>query len=714
LHPRLKKKNITMAVIGKIRQHSLLLIVVIGVALAAFVLGDFFQGGGRQQVINVATISGEDISIIEFNRRFEENAENMRQQMQDDRLSQDDLFRVRESTWNQILEEVIMGKEYNKLGLVVTTDELFDQVQGPRPHQAIIQNFTNPETGEYDRSMVLNYLQNLSSMPASSRNQWRVFERFIKEDRLSTKYENLVTKAYYTPEALARKAWLERNQRADFEIVAVRFASIEDNLVTVTDSDYKKYYEENKQSFERIAARDIEYVVFDIVPSATDQRNAETYVMSLVEEFSKTENITGFVNANSDTRHNDNWLSRDEVPLMLEEAFFDAEPGVVFGPYFEDGAYHLARLLDVTFRPDSLKASHILISYAGAMRSEQTRTKAAAERIADSLLNVVQRNPAMLTQIAATMSDDGSASQNNGDLGWFIDGQMVAPFNNFVIDNNVGTIGKVETDFGFHIVQVTDKKAPKRKIKMAHITHAVTPSSQTYQDVFAKASKFATETRSREKFDQVVERDGLAKRVAPSLTPMTNNIPGIQNPRQIVRWVFDKSTRANDVSTIFDLDDKYVIAVLTKKWEEGVPPLEDVRSNIEVQVLNAKKGEYIAERMKANLNDLNAIAAEFGVSVETVPDLNFDTRSIPNYGMENKLIGKMFSLQPNEIAGPVVGNSATFVVRMIRSTPSDETPNFDNIRRDQRNLFSNSVRNNAAMRALEKLSKIEDNRLLFY
>lgn len=703
-----------MAVIGKIRKHSLLLIIVIGVALAAFVLGDFFQGGGRRQEINIATIGGEDISIIEFNRRFEENAENMRQQMQDERLSQDDLFRVRESTWNQILEEVIMGKEYERLGLVVTTEELFDQVQGPQPHAAIIQNFSDPQTGEYDRAMVLNYLQNLSEMPANSRNQWRLFERFIKEDRLSTKYENLVTKAYYTPTALAHNTWRERNNRADFELVAVRFTSIADSLVNVTDSDFRTYYEENKHTYERQAARDIEYVVFDILPSEQDQRNAQAYVQGLVDEFAVTDNVMGFVNANSDTRYNDNWLSREELPATLEDIIFDAEPGFVHGPYFEDGAYHLARLVDVTYRPDSMKASHVLISYANALRSEQTRSKDEAESLADSLLTVIRRNPSQLGPLALTMSDDGSAMQNSGDLGWFQDGQMVGPFNEFVYENSIGTIGMVETDFGYHIVQVTGKKEPTKKIKMALITHAVTPSSQTYQNVFAKASKFATETRTRAQFDEVVERDGLSKRVAPGLTPMTNNIAGIQQPRQIVRWAFDSKTRTNDVSTIFDMDDKYVIAVLTKKWEKGIPSLEDMRNNIEPQVINAKKGAYIAERMRALQNDLNAIANEFGVAVEPINDLNFDARSVPGFGMENKLLGEMFSLQPNEVAGPITGNTATFVVKMVNLTPASEPANYDNIRRDQRNLFSNAVRNNAAMRAVEKLTKIEDNRLLFY
>lgn len=703
-----------MAVIGKIRQHSILLIVVIGVALAAFVLGDLFQGGGRAPERNIGKVNGEDINIMEFNRRFEENADATRQQMQSERLSQDDLFRIRENTWNQLLQDIILGEQFDRLGLTVTTAELFDQVQGPDPHPAIIQNFTNPETGQYDRSGVLEYLQNLDNMPLDARRQWLIFERYIKEDRLTTKYNNLITKAYYTPTQLARKAWQERNHKADFELVGVRFMQVHDSLIEVTDQDYRDFYEKNKHNYFRQAGRDIEYVVFDILPSDQDEQGAQEYIRGLEAEFRATENIAAFVNANSDQRYNDNWLSREEVPVVLEDIMFNAEPGHVHGPYMEDGAYHLARLVNVAQRPDSLKASHVLISYQGAMRSEQMRSKTEAEQIADSLLRIIQARPAQINQIAAELSDDGSAPQNSGDLGWFTDGQMVPAFNNFVMDNPVGTVGMVESDFGYHIIRVTDKTEPRKKIKLALLTHEVTPSSQTYQRVFAKVSRFASEARTRAQFDEVIERDGLSKRIAPSLTKSTNNIPGIQMPRQIVRWAFDRSTRENDVSTIFDMDDKYVVAVLTKKWDEGIPSLADMRDNIETQVTNNKKGRHLAQRMESIGSDLAEVAAAFGVEVESLEQHSFYERSIPNYGMENKLSGAMFSLNEGETAGPVVGNMATYLATMTQMTMAEDAENYENIRRDQRNLFTNSVRNNGVYRVLEKLADVEDNRLLFY
>jgi peptidyl-prolyl cis-trans isomerase D len=701
-----------MAVIGKIRKRSGLLIVVIGIALAAFILGDFAKGNKRQ-TINVGVINGENLNIQDFNRKFDENVEATRQQRQTDRLPQDELFRLRESTWTQMVQQLIMDDEYKKLGLALTSDELFDQVQGPNPHQAILQNFQNPETGMYDREMVLNYLQNLDNMEQAAKDQWLNFERYLKEDRLRTKYQNLITKAFYTPKAFAKLIHHEKNDKASIDYVGIRYSTVADSLVKLTDADYSDFYNTYKKNYEREDMRDIEYVVFDISPSQEDTRNGQNYVQSLVDEFRITENVAGFVNANSETRYDSTWLGVGEVPVTLESIMFEQEAGFVYGPYFEDGSFKLARLVDVNFRPDSLKASHILISYAGSMRSEQTRTKDQAKVLADSLLAEVKKRPAKLMELAATLSDDQSAAMNSGDLGWFRDGQMVPQFNQFVIDNSVGTVGLVETDFGYHIVEVTGKKDPAKKLRLAVITHQVTASTKTYQDVFAKASKFATENKTRSQFNATIEGEGLNKRVAPSLRKMTNNIPGIENPRQIVRWAFDEETEVDDVSTIFDLDNMFVVALLTKKVEKGIPALEDIKDQIQAQVLNKKKGEMLVEKMKAANNDLNRIASENNAELQSQSDLAFESRMLGAFGQESKVIGEIFALNAGESL-VVAGSNSAFAVKLNSINKAAETEQFDQIKNEARMNFESNIRNNAAFRAIEKTSKIEDNRMLFY
>ena len=702
-----------MAVIGKIRKRSGLLVVVIGVALAAFVLGDFATGGGGRPEMNVGSIDGEDISIQDFNLRYEQNV-NAQQQQQGNRLTQDEMFRVRENTWNQMVEEMIMGKEYETLGLTVTPEELFDQIQGSNPHPAVIQNFTNPETGQFDRELVLNYLQNLSQMPQASKDQWLIFERYVKEDRLRTKYQNLITKAHYLPTALAKANYENKNTKAEAELLSVRYSTVPDSLAVPTEADFKKFYEENKKSYDRPAMRDIEFVAFEVKPSKKDNEAAREFVNSLKAEFEVTDNIAGFVNANSDTRYDSSWKGNTEVPVALEQVMFENEPGFVYGPYFDQEAYRLARLVDVNYRPDSVKASHILLAYTGAMRSEQSRTKAAAQQLADSLLAVVKKSPAKLKELAMQFSDDGSVAQNSGDLGWFRDGQMVPQFNQYVIDNEVGSIGMVETDFGYHIIEVTGKKEPQKKVRIAEIVHHVTPSTQTYQDVFAEASRFASATKTRDDFDNNIADQGLNKRLAPNLRTNSNRITGMENPRQVVRWAFDEKTSVNDVSDIFDLDNMYVIAVLTKATEKGISSLDDIREMIEPQVKNIKKGEYLVERMKALNNDWDKIIAELKAEKQVVSDLSFDSRTVTGFGQESKLIGTIFTMEEGETSEPLAGNAAAFIVKLNKLSAAPETDNYDRIRRDYSVAFSNSVRNNAAFRALEKESDIEDNRLLFY
>lgn len=700
-----------MAVIGKIRQRSGLLIVVIGIALAAFILGDFAKKDNRQTP-NIGVVNGENISIQDFNRKFEENVEATRKQRQVERLSQDEMFRVRETTWNQMVQDMVMKEEMDKLGLIVTTEELFDQIQGTNPHPAVISNFQNPETGQYDRSLVMNYLQNLDQMEQAAKDQWLVFERYIKEDRLRTKYENLITKSYHLPKAMAELTFHDKNDKVQLSLTGIRYATVADSLVTVTDKDYQEFYTENKKSFERDAMRDIEYLVFDIVASQEDNSKAQSMIQQLAEEFRGTTNVASFVNANSETRYDSTWLTREAVPVNLEGIIFDQEPGFVYGPYFEEGSYKLTRLVDATSRPDSLKASHILIAYSGSMRSEQTRTKAQAQSMADSLLNEIKKKNLKITDLAATLSDDQSAQTNAGDLGWFKDGQMVLPFNNFVLDNKVGTVGIAETDFGYHIIEVTGKKEPQKMVRLATITYEVAPSTKTYQDVFAKASKFATDNKTAEQFNRAVETEGLNKRVAPALREMSNRIPGIENPRQVIRWAFDSETSVGDVSTIFDLDDMFVIALLTKKSDKGIPELADIKETIQPQVLNKKKGEYIVEKIKSEGEDLNKIASTFNSQVEST-DLTFDARMLLNFGQESKVIGKIFTLSNGSFA-PIAGSTAAFAVKVNNITVATLPSQMDQLATEGRSAFEANVRNNAAFRALEKVIKVEDNRMLFY
>jgi peptidyl-prolyl cis-trans isomerase D len=288
--------------------------------------------------------------------------------------------------------------------------------------------------------MVEYYLQNLNDFSADARVRWMDFERAVKENRLETKFNNLVKASYMVPDALAQKYYENKNTKASADVIALRYASIPDSTVVVTDKDNKAFYEENKYRYETDERRDIEYVVFDIKPSLEDRQDALKYVQSMKEDFTNTDNVINFVNANSDKRYDSTWVGRNDVPKAVEASVFDLdkEPGYVYGPYEDNNAFNLVRIVDLQSRPDSLRASHILIAYKGAYNSQDTITKEEAETKANELLAQLQaakNNDELFAELATANSSDPGSKEKGGDLDWFTDGRMVPQFNEFVVNN---------------------------------------------------------------------------------------------------------------------------------------------------------------------------------------------------------------------------------------------------------------------------------------
>ncbi len=707
-----------MAAIEKIRRRSGLLIAIIGLALLAFVLQDLFQSTGRHREFNVAVVDGEKIPYKDFEDLKNQNLENMKRSYGNS-LTSSQTYSVYNNTLEQMIKDHIMTKEYDALGINVTAEELYDQFVGEEPHQWVVQNFSDAN-GNFNRQALENYMQNLDNFPVESRNQWIEFEKAIKENRLETKFNNLVKASYFVPTKLAQKYYENKNTKASADVIALRYASIPDSTVVVTDQDNKKFYEENKYRFETDEARGIEYVVFDIKPSQQDKQDALEFVADLKNDFTNTDNVASFVNANSDARYDSTWMGRSDVSTVIESVVFDNgnQPGFVFGPYFDNDAYNLVRIVDLQNRADSLKASHILIPYAGAFRSEDTiTTKERAQAVADSLLNVLKKNvkkPELFAELATAFSSDKGSAEKGGDLDWFTDGTMVPTFNEFVMNNAVGQMGVVESPFGFHVIKVTGKTEMHPKARLAVLKHDVTASTKTYQDVFAVANKFVTENRTYDQFNAAIEAQGLTKRTMPRMTASTYQITGIENPRQIVRWAFEDKTKKGDVSSIFELDDMFVVAALTDVVPEGYAPLEKVIEQSKYQILNKKKGEIAVEKMKACGNDYDRMVRELGAEQATVSDVNMDGRVLSNFGVEADMVGTILGMKEGAVEGPIAGNSSAFIVKNVKIQNAPATTDFSTVLRDKTSQFNNKVLNNAVYNALRNNAKIEDNRVNFY
>ncbi len=704
-----------MAAIGSIRKHSTMLVIVIGAALAAFILGDFAKQRNRRDV-NVGVIDGQEITIMDFNKKFETNLDNTKRQRKVTSLSGAEQASVRNQTWNQMVKNIIMGEEFNELGIDVTADELYDMVQGPNPHPLIVQSFTDPNTGKFDRSRVVEYLKNLDNYPPEAKQQWLEFEKYLKEDRMQTKFNALISKGYYVPKALAIEAYKEDNDRASVSFVAKKIVNIPDSVVTVTNDDYLAYYDANKEKFKQEATRDLDFVIFKVTPSAKDIDKAKKEIIAIKKEFAETDDVNRFMKVNSDTPYDSSWVGKGKLPVEIDSVMFTKEPGYVSDFWFTDNAYHLARLMDVAMRPDSMKASHILISYKGAYRANPaiSRTKEEAQKLADSLLIVIKKKPAKIETLATKYSDDPSAKTNNGDLGWFADGAMVPAFNQACVDTKVGKVTLAETPFGFHIIKVTGKKDKVKKLKVALLTMEVVPSNETYQNVFADASKLASENKTLEQFNKAVKEMHLNKLSQPKINEMTSNIRGYDNVRPIVKWAFNDNTEIGVVSDVFDLEGAYMVAIVTEKRDKGIPALNEIKSMLTRAVLNQKKGEYVAEKMKSYGNDLNQISKNMNLPIEQDNALVFTARNFGSYGREQKAIGTSFGLNKGATSKPIVDRVGVYVIKLNSLTASNAEKAYQKEVQKLEKDIANSVKNDLPYRAVEKATDITDNRIKFF
>lgn len=703
-----------MAVLGNIRKHGVLLIVVIGVALAAFVLGDLSKTQSKGPS-NLGEINGVEISYKEFSARLEQNVESEKQRTGKSNLSTNEMFYVRQQTWMQFMNEVIMGNEFEELGLEISSEELFELVQGKNPHPLIRQYFSDPATGKFDPSIVLGFLQNLDQMDQASVKQWLQFEKAIKNDRKYAKYNTLVAKGYYIPEALAEFDYLSKNKVATVKLLAKKYADISDESVTITDSDLKDFYNDNLDLYElNDEIRGIDYVLFEVQPSVDDRVETTRRVNDLYDEFTTTDDVIAFVNAVSDHRYDSTYYKQGELPIRIDEQLFDAQVGTFVEPYINNEVYSMAKLIDSQYRPDSMRANYILIAYQGAYGAEVTilRTKERAKEIADSLAVDLRRNTNRFNDIAKEVSDDPTAKDNGGDTGYFPDMGMVWAFNEAVFTGYMGEIKVVETAFGYHVIEVISKKGFNKKIRVAVVSRSIEASSETYQDYWSMASKFASEAYSPEAFELGINNLGIAKRSAPSLSKTTNYIAGISYPRTIVRWAFDNNTELGNISQIFDFDGTYVIALISKIDFEGPQPFEAVRDLVFDEVIKIKKAEYIKSQV-GDLTSLDAIAEKIDVKIDAV-EINYSSAVVNLYGLEPIVVGQAFGLEKGKISDVIQGNSAVYVMLTTDVREPEFVGSIALSKAQMMSYFASRVRSNVILTALENAAEIQDNRHNFY
>ncbi|MCE2495967.1 MAG: peptidylprolyl isomerase [Flavobacteriales bacterium] len=724
-----------MATLQSIRKRSGLLIGIVGFAMLAFILTDFLSSGGsilQRDRNTILEIDGEKISSIQFNRRVQERIDDYIASSGDAGLTNASRDQFLDITYDEILREHVMGAQYEDLGIQVTSEELWDVIIS---NQSITGNQGFQSNGQFDEQLVRQYISMLEEQRANDPQmqeaweQWTSFEDQLYTNQLQSKYTNLIAAGISATKIQAEMQYRERNTTANLSMVYRPFTTISDSSVSVSESDLKAYYNQHKEElYKQENARDIEYVVFDIVPSQADidaaaaefnalmndeiVYNSETKTNDTLRGFINTEDDSAFINANSEqSRYFGEWFREGVLDARYDSIMFANEPGFIYGP-FKDGDYFRAvKLIEKGVQPDSVRARHILIAFQGAERAapEVVRSPQMAQSLADSLFNVVKNDPSLFAGLAAQYSD-GPSKTKGGDLDWFQPGMMTTNFNNYVFSNNTGDIGLVVTEFGFHVIEITDQGGEGPVAKVGILDQRILPSNETEDRLYAQSSDLAGSADDVDAFRAKAQELGKDIRPATNLRPLDKAVPGIPNSRAIVRWAFEDGIEEGAVN-IFDVQNQVVVAILTNIKEEGYASIEDVRDQVETRVIREKKGEMLSKEMEgaSNLDDL---AQSLGTQVISASGVTFANNSVSGVGSEPLIAAKSMTMPVNTLSAPIVGNSGVFVIEVTGRTEAAPQTDYSTQISQIGSQYGSRV-TNQLFESLKAQANIVDNRARF-
>ncbi len=648
-----------MAVLQKIRQRSLLLILVIGFSLLAFIVQDLYRKGGFNETSKyVGTVNDKDISFEDFRLKVS----NLEKSGQQGMTSTQAVNRV----WDQEVSIALLTAEFDKLGIHTSEKHILEIFKND---QSIGQNQMFQTNGVFDLAKFKEYFK-------SNPEQAQFLKDKEKDADLNAKYQiynSLVKAGMYTTESEGKLKYEMEANKVNFDYVAVLFSSIKDTDIKISDAEITEYMKKNEKKYKAEESREVEYVMIEDKASPEDENEVKTTINALLNQrvvynqatsvndtlpgFKGAANTIEFVNENSDVPYDSTYVAKKDLPAEFAEQLFNLPQGEVFGPYMKGNLYCISKLIGRKAGANA-KASHILISYEGTQvpNKKEKRTKEQAKAKAELLLTQALANPSSFFILAMTNSDDSSAQQG-GDLGYFGPNQMVKPFNDFVFNNPVGKIGLVETDFGYHIINVTDKQDA---IRLATIGQKIEPSEATTDKLYTKAVKFEMDANDKD-FEKVAKEAKLTVNPSVKVKIMDEQFGAAGNQRQIIRWAFDSKTNTGDVKRFEVVNVGNVIAKLKKVNEKGLMTIEEAKPMVEPILKNKKKAEKITAKMKGS--SLQAMATASGVAVQQAVDLTVENANIPNAGFERKVVGTAFAIGLNKISAPIEGTAGVYVVK---------------------------------------------------
>ncbi len=715
-----------MAVLNKIRQRSIFLIVIIALALFAFVLSDLFRNSsafsGSQDVI--ASIDGTDINRDDFMGQVEM----VQRQMGPNGTSTQAMNRV----WDQEVRKAVLQKQFEELGLTVEKDQMRELL---KQNLSSIPDFSN-EAGIFDENKLNEFIANLKAISPDrapignsliNYDEWVDNEKTIAFSGQQQSYFNMIKAGVTSTLGEAEVEYNLENETVDLKYVQVPYTTIADSLVNVSKSEISSYMDAHKKKFEVEASRDINFVEFKEVASVEDEDEVKGNVLSMMDNkveyndvskltdtirgFRNAKDVEGFINTYSDVKYNDAFVKKDALPAGVQDTIFNLGVGEYYGPYTDGGMYKMTKVVAEKSLPDSVKARHILIPFVGSRSaSEETvQSEIEAKATADSLLSVIKSNRKKFVSLL-DFSVDKVSNEKEGVLDYYAYNAMVPEFRDYTFESKTGDLGVVKSDFGFHVIEILGQKGNSRLVKVATLAQKIEPSERTIDASFNNVSNFEIAIQKKD-FQEVAKEKDLQVKPVNGIKELDENIPGIGSQRAIVRWAFEDGTELGDTKRFSIASGGYVVAQVSAINNKGLMSVEAASATAIPEIRKEKKAKMIREGIKGKT--VEEIAKNKNLTTMTASAVNMKNPTLAGAGLEPKVVGAAFGLKVGESTGLIDGDKGVYMVSVTNKT---QAPKLDNYQAVSNRMTTGRV-NEAQTKAFEALKEkadIEDYRAKFY
>jgi peptidyl-prolyl cis-trans isomerase D len=722
-----------MALIGKIREKTWILFVFIGLAMLAFILTEF-MGKNKQIKLFPGSVYGKDIENEEYQAKLNETMamDQQEAQQQGRQYTAQDEENSVEKAWNAIIEEKILAKELEALQITVSDKEAESYLLGLDgfPLNPNIEQQFVDATGKFDRRALEQRINQMkTSKDAKEAQNWKQTIEGVKKSREYEKYNQLLSLSSYVTTLEAENEYVAQNEMKDVSFVGKSYAEIPDEEIKVKDEDIKKYYDEhkNEKKWDVFAAnREVKYFEIPLQPSAADVAKFTEEMNSLKEKFVKSKNDSMFVLANSDLKlyskdHRFTYLPEGNkeaqegltYPVYMDSIFRHAAIGEVVGPFVQGEVTKIAKVLDKN--KYLLSARHILLS------AQDSASVLKAEKQADSIVKVLNKDN--FEEYVKKYSQDPGSVNTGGKYEDFFDFKMVPEFSKFIVDNPVGKIGWVKTQFGIHIIEVLKKEEVNYPI-LAVIQKTLAPSEETesntlnlaydmIEKIDNKIGKLSDASKKVALFDTIARKNNYF--VMAPITIYDNNprINGVSNPltkNNIIKFAYDKNAAVGTLSSVpYKADKKYIIAIIAAIREKGVPQFEDVKERMKREVAKEIKAKRIAAQLQGTTN-LEATAQKIGSKVYTA-SVTFANPQLADLGYDAKAVGALYNnLKDGKLTAPIKGENGVYVFKINKTTKAPKTENYE-VQREQMMNYAKQSAYNQVRQALYKIADPVDNRI---